>query len=263
MQNNISDWIGIRKGENLKTAVIAPLGQSPPVVTTFIHGIREKIDDCLVLTTTNTDVKAGYELIKLAMKLKYPSVHVHEVELPFEDVNTTEDNLKFVSICSRIIKEERETHNCDRIFLNVAGGRKNMCISLSLLGQVMGVDGVFHIVNKDVEIINLQLERMRAEIEKIYLAKSDEDKMKIYQQYAEDFDRILFPSPKEYELIRIPTLPYPLDYLGRIVSKIFQDMDSLTLEEKTILERHGILERVGNRFQLTDYGAKFLGVFRK
>jgi len=247
----------------LKSAVIAPLGQSPPVVTTFIHGIREKINDCVVLTTANKDVKAGYELIRIAMKFKYPSVHVHEVELPFEDVNTTEDNLKFMSICSRIIKEERETHNCDRIFLNVAGGRKNMCISLSLLGQIMGVDGVFHIVKKDVEIINIPLEQIRAEIEKIYLAKSDEEKVKIYQQYAEDFDKILFPSPQEYELIRIPTLPYPLDYLGKIISKIFQDIDSLTFEEKTMLERHGILERVGNHFQLTDYGARFLGVFRK
>jgi CRISPR-associated protein Csx14 len=249
--------------KSLKNAVIAPLGQSPPVITTFIEGIGEKIEDCIILITENKDVRMGYELIRVAMKLRYPSVHMHKVVLPFEDVYTTDDNLKFMAICAKIIKEEREIHKCDKIFLNVAGGRKNMCISLSLLGQIMAVDGVFHIIKKDVDIINVQLEKFRSEIEKIYMAKDDEEKIKIYEQYAEDFDKILFPSPKDYELIRIPTLPYPPDYLGRIISKIFQDIDSLTLEEKKMLERHGILERVGNRFQLTDYGERFLGVFRK
>jgi len=235
----------------LKNAVIAPLGQSPPVITTFIEGIREKIEDCIILITENKDVRMGYELIRISMKLRYPSVYMHEVVLPFEDVYTREDNLEFMAICVKIIKEEREIHKCDKIFLNIAGGRKNMCISLSLLGQIMAVNEVFHIIKKDVEAINIELEKLRAEIKKIYIAKDDDEKIKIYKQYSGDFDKILFPLPKDYELIIIPTLPYPLEYLGKIISKIFQDIDTLMLEEKTMLERHSILESVGNSFQLT------------
>ncbi|MEM0214497.1 MAG: CRISPR-associated protein Csx14 [Archaeoglobaceae archaeon] len=138
----------------MKTAIISPLGLSPPVITTFVEGIGENISDLVVLTTENEDVKAGYELVRIGLRQKYPKTRLHEVTLPFEDVNTTEENLRFMSICAKIIREERERYKCDKILLNVAGGRKNMCITLSLLGQLMAVDGVYHVVSRDVKIVN-------------------------------------------------------------------------------------------------------------
>ncbi|MFN3384502.1 MAG: CRISPR-associated protein Csx14 [Archaeoglobaceae archaeon] len=244
----------------MKIAVIAPLGLSPPVVTAFVDGIGEPISDLVVLTTENEDVKAGYELIRIGLKRRYPKMRVHEVSLPFEDVNTTEENLRFMSICAKIIRDERKEYECDKILLNVAGGRKNMCITLSLLGQIMGVDGVYHVVSKDVKIVNELLENLRRYIREIYKAESYEEKLRIYKEREKHFDSLLFPDKKEYEIIRIPTLPYPGDYLAKIINATLTNLDSLSREEKRLLEAHGILEVVGRRYILTDYGKRFMEV---
>ncbi len=244
----------------MKTAVIAPLGLSPPVITTFIEGIGEKVSDLVVLTTENEDVKAGYELIRIGMEQKYPKVRVHEITLPFEDVNTTEENLRFMSICAKVIREEREFYKCNKILLNIAGGRKNMCITLSLLGQLMAVDGVYHVVSKDVQIVNQLLENLREQIRKIYRADSEEEKLKLYKERERHFNSLLFPDRKEYEIIRIPTLPYPREYLARLITALMQNPESLSVEEKRMLEAHGILEKFGNNFRMTDYGKRFMDV---
>uniref|UniRef100_A0A7J2TH17 CRISPR-associated protein Csx14 n=1 Tax=Archaeoglobus fulgidus TaxID=2234 RepID=A0A7J2TH17_ARCFL len=243
----------------MKTAVIAPLGLSPSVITSFIVGIGEKISDLVLLTTENEEVKAGFELIRIGMSLRYPQIRIHEVVLPFEDVSTTEENLRFMSICAKVIREEREKYGCDRILLNVAGGRKNMCITLSLLGQLMAVDGVYHVVSRDVKVVNQLLESLREDIRRIYLAKGDE-KLKIYREKERYFNSLLFPSPNDFEIVRIPTLPYPKEYLQRILVSLFQDFEALKAEEKILLEKHGILERLGNKFILSDYGKKLVDI---
>jgi len=82
-------------------------------------------------------------------------------------------------IAGRIIKNQREKYGSDVVYLNVAGGRKNMCITLSILGQFLNVDGIFHIVSPDVKIVNEMLENLRSEdIERIYLAENEKDKVK-------------------------------------------------------------------------------------
>lgn len=245
----------------MKTAVIAPLGMSPPVVTAFVDGIGERVTDLVVMFTDNDEVKAGLELIKIGMGLKYPKTRVHEVLIPFEDIQTTEENLRFMSIAARVIREEREKYGCERILLNVAGGRKNMCITLSLLGQLMGVDGVFHVVSKEVSVVNQQLESLREDIRKIYSAKSKDEKIKIYNEKERYFNSLLFPVKSEYEILRIPTLPYPKSYLMKIITAVHSDIDTLSSNEKILLERHGILERAGKRYFLSEYGRKFVKAF--
>jgi len=84
----------------MKTAVIAPLGLSPPVITSFLVGIGERISDLVLLTTENEEVKAVFELIRIGMSFRFPQTRIHEVVLPFEDVSTTEENLEFMSICA-------------------------------------------------------------------------------------------------------------------------------------------------------------------
>ncbi|MEM3795738.1 MAG: CRISPR-associated protein Csx14 [Archaeoglobaceae archaeon] len=243
----------------MKTAVIAPRGLSPPVITTFVDGIGEPVNDLVVLTTENEDVKAGYELIRIGIKRRYPKMRLHEVSLPFEDVNTTEENLQFMSICAKIIREEREKYKCDKILLNVAGGRKNMCITLSLLGQLMGVDGVYHVISKDVKIVNQLLENLRSSIREIYRAKTDDEKIRIYGERERHFDGLLFPNKKEYEIIRIPTLPYPPDYLAKLIKALEEnDLDTLSWTEKRMLESHGVLKSFGGRFRVSDYGKRLV-----
>jgi len=242
----------------MNVAVISPLGMSPPVVTAFVDylgGVR----DLVVITTADKRVKEGFELIRLALKAKYSKTRVHEVELPFDDVTNEEQNFEFMRIAGRAIKKQKEKFGSDVVYLNVAGGRKNMCITLSILGQFLNVDGIFHVVSPDVKVVNETLENLRADIERIYLADDEKEKMKIYREKERYFNSLLFP--KEYEVVRIPTIPIPQDYIRRLVDITFNEkLDSLTYSEKEMLLRHGLIERVGSGLKVTDFGKRFAEV---
>jgi len=125
----------------------------------------------------------------------------------------------------------------------------------------MGVDGVFHVVTKDVAIVNQMLESLRKDVRRIYEAKNDEEKVKIYKEKERYFDSLLFPARSEYEIIRIPTLPYPTDYLVKLINAVHSsNLDVLSAKEKELLYRHGILERIGRRYIVSDYGKKLAEV---
>ena len=212
----------------------------------------EKISDMVLLVTEERLVKEGAEVARIALKLKYPKVRVHKVFLPFEDTLTTEQNLEFMRIAARVIRDEREKYGAERIYLNVAGGRKNMCITLSLLAQMLGVEGVFHVVNRNYKEMNVNLERLRHEISQIYEAKSEEEKIRIYKRNAERFDPLFFPPKNEYELIRIPTLPFPEEYLGEVLITLLGEGQ----KHKERLASFGLLEKHGSKYFATDFGRK-------
>ncbi len=243
-----------------KTAIVAPIGTSPPVITAGIDAIGEHISDLVLLATQDEQVLAGCDLVRLGLQLRYPHVRIHEAYLPFDDITNDDENLKFMAIAARVIKEERDEYHCDRILLNVAGGRKNMCITLALLGQILNVDNVFHIVNHEVKLFNQNLERMRPTMMQLFRADSPDEKRQIYLDNQEMFDLILFPPKHEYDLIRIPTLPYPTSMISTLLSRVVFDPYMLSEEDCTLLLRHGILERQGNNLYISDYGAKFLDV---
>jgi len=241
----------------LSTAVIAPLGMSPPVITAFVKAF-EGIRDVVVLTTKQEEVRHGFELVRVAMKMRYPQVRVHERVLPFEDVMTTDENFHFMGIAARIIKTQRKKYGSKRIYLNVSGGRKNMGITLSLLGQLMGVDGIFHVLTRDVRIVNIQLERLRKEIEELYRAESEEEKIEIYRKNEEEFNSLMFPDA---EIVRIPTIPFPKYYVERVVRALYlNELEELTEYEKEGLLMHGLLEKYGTRFVVSDFGRKLADV---
>lgn len=244
----------------MKTAVIATLGMSPPVVTSGIDRISRGISDLVVLSTDDKTVQDGAELIRIALAERYPRIRFHNQILPLDDIATTDENFQFMSYAAKIIKNQREVHRCDQVFLNVAGGRKNMCITLALLGQILNVDGVYHIVNTNIAIANQKLEFLRHDIEMIGRATSEEEKIACYQRRKKEFDHLLFPPETEYQLIRIPTLPYPESYLVNLIQGIMSDIDDLPKPEQIKLNRHGILEKGRSKYYLSDYGRRFIEV---
>jgi CRISPR-associated protein Csx14 len=244
----------------MKTAVIAPLGMSPPVVSTFIDGLDEPVSDLVLLTTNNASVRAGARLLTTGLARRYPWLRVHTEMLPWDDIATEEQNFKFMSIAAKIFRKERDIHHCDAIYLNVSGGRKNMCMTLSLIGQILQADGVYHIVNRDISVINERLERFRSEIMGFADADDPQELEKLYEMHEADFDHLLFPDRRTYEIIRIPTLPYPVDYLQYLVEGMLERGAGLTAEDRDLLVRHGIFERVGSSVTLTPHGEALLEV---
>lgn len=243
----------------MKTAVLAPIGMSPPVVTEFLDVINEPVSDLVLFATEHPHVRAGVRFVQAGLAARYPWLRVHVEVLPFEDIATSEENFVFMSRAARSIRREREQYHCDQVFLNVAGGRKNMCISLSLLGQLMAVDGVFHLVNHNVAWINERLEHLRHDID-LFGDVPDDEVPPLYERRRQEYDALLFPDRSTYELIRIPTLPYPADFLGYLVRGMEEGGAGLTGDDKALLVRHGLIERTGERLEVTEHGRGFLEV---
>ncbi|WP_456370504.1 CRISPR-associated protein Csx14 [Geoglobus sp.] len=242
----------------MKVAVIAPLGMSPPVVTAFVNHVGN-VRDLVVITTSDERVKQGFSLVETAMRVRYPRTRVHEVEVPFEDITTEEQNFEFMRVAGRVIRRQKEKFGSDVVYLNVAGGRKNMCITLAILGQFLNVDGVFHVVSPDVKVVNEMLENLRQDIERIHRAESEEERLRIYGEKARYFDALMFPG--DYRVVRIPTVPIPGDHMQRLLDILYNDkLDSLTYSERELLLRHGLIEKYGSRYRVTEFGKRFAEV---
>ena len=238
---------------------------SPPIVTAGMDATHFKVAHLVIIATSHPVVLAGLDLIKVGMHVRAPKVKIHAEILPFDDVTTTKDNLTFMENAIRIIREARVERRCNRILLNVAGGRKNMCITLTMIGQLMNVDSVFHIGNRDISLLNKNLELLRGDIDRIYNAGTLEEKTAIYMEKESQFNHVLFPPKSGYEIIRVPTFPVDQSSVQRLLIELKGDVKreikSLPVSDKVILERHGILEKGRNHYYVSDYGQKFLDAF--
>lgn len=244
----------------MKTAVISPIGLSPPVITEFVDGIGEPVSDVVLFVTGHPQVMAGANLVRAALASKFPYLRVHTESLPYDDIATDSQNFQFMKAAARIFRIERDRYHCDKIYLNVAGGRKNMCITLALVGQLLAADGVFHVVNKNVDIINQRLEQHRRIIAQFADVQDPGEQGALYETHRQTLEPLLFPDRHSYEIIRIPTLPYPADFLGYIVEGMKNEGAGLTGEDKDLLARHGMMDRVGSHSTLTKHGEQFLEV---
>jgi len=202
-----------------KTAVIALLGTSPPVITEFVDYVEivkeKRVSDLIIITTKEQNVLEGIPVIEYAIKNKYPHIHLHVVKLPFVDIFSDKENLEFMQKCAEILKEQKDIHKADYIYLCIAGGRKDMCITLSLLAQFFKINGVFHIITPNVKSMNEELERARYNIKEL---NEVEDKDNYYKQHKEMFDNLMFPHRSQYNIITIPILPYPQEILEEIIN---------------------------------------------
>lgn len=244
----------------MKTSIITPVGLSPPIATELVEylakGEGKYISDVVLLVTDNREVKKSAELIVSALESRY-NIHTHWTELPFADATSTEEHITFMHKCVEAIKTERVDHGCDYLYLNVAGGRKNMSISLAMIGQLTEVDGIFHVVSPQIGVLNEKLERMRHEIEEHYVAQ---DLSQYYTQRKDMFDEIMFPPLDTYEVIQIPYIPYPRTQMRKVVSLIKNQKPVRKTEvdlgraDLNRLEKAGLLQTDRNKIYPTRLG---------
>lgn len=221
-----------------KVSIVAPIGTSPPVITEFLQYVEEVLDqrvtDLTIIATKEPLVLEGLELVKAGIAERYPMVHVHIVELPFEDVDSDERSIEFIGTAARILRDQKEKYGVETVYLCVAGGRKEVCIILSMLAQFYNVNGVYHIVMPDVKTFNLQLERVRHEIRELANA---EDKLAYYRQKKELLETILFPQASTFNVIKIPVIPYSMRDLNGIKQALKRRKSTLGLIDINILSR--------------------------
>ncbi len=254
----------------MKTALISPIGTSAPVVTEmsrFLHGMEGLfLTDVVIMPTQNEYVKAHTSLAKEALKSRYPKMRVHIRPLPFEDINSTVDNIEFMRRVARVINEERSEYKCEKIYLSIAGGRKDICTSLAIVGQLIGADGVFHVIHPSVGSLNVNLERIKDKILELHYAPPEE-KGEIYTKYREYFDDLMYPSMSELKFIHIPCIPYPREYIGRLAAILLSssvpiEKAGISLQDLKNLERAGLLRVLKDRVVPTDFGSMVGRIWR-
>jgi CRISPR-associated protein Csx14 len=244
------------------------MGNSPPVVTEFVDytAKEETIRNCVILSTEAQQVEESTTIAAYALQRRFPKIRCYIVSIPFEDIQSTSDTIEFMRLCARVIREERERYRAQKIYLNIAGGRKNMSIIMVLLGQMLGVNGVFHVINRNVQVFNERLERLRYIIAQIHSTPNDNRRAEIYETHVRELEELMFPSISDYSVIRLPILPYPLEYLGEII-KVLKSNFTITTETKLKpreleqLKTCGFIKLRRNRIIPTETGKELAKLF--
>ncbi len=216
-------------------SLLAPLGLSPPIVTELVQYLdwqyNMKPKTVELILTKNKLVQEGAKLVGAAVKDRYPKAKVISLTLDYEDILNENVAFDFMRVAaSEIARLEKP------LYLLISGGRKNISVEVALLGQVLAVSGIYHVIMPDVKVANIELERLRPEIEE--LASSD-DPLSYYRK-SKELQNLMYP-PMTYRIMRIPTLPLPYSIVKRVA---------------------GILSKGGSRSELEDLGEDYIAVLR-
>ncbi|MCS7103187.1 MAG: CRISPR-associated ring nuclease [Candidatus Korarchaeum sp.] len=238
--------------------VVAPLGLSPPVVTEFVQWLESNgidIDSIVLVETNEVEVLAGAKLVKVALELRYPRLKVKELILGYPDVDDQERALDFLKEVSEIVGSLRPK----KVYLLISGGRKAMSVAVALISQFFPSE-VYHVVSKNVKIVNLELERLRAKINELYESEDPQ----AYYRANEDLEKLMFPNLGDYKVIRIPTIPYP----DQVLSEVRRALEGTKVKDLSfnivpLLSEVGLVQLAGGRTVATDMGKKVLEILER
>lgn len=197
----------------LKSSMVATLGTSPLVVTELLQyliSVGEKITDITIIYTSEHEVQACFKLVECAVVDRYPNIRVHGKMIDQPDIMGTQDAYDFLKFAAEVLREEVVNHGVQRIHLNLAGGRKGMTIALAILAQFFPVSGAYLVVARDVKAYNIELEKIRYNINEI---SKSADPLEYYRSNRELFEPVMYPSKRDYGVIELPIIPYPLKTL--------------------------------------------------
>jgi len=198
----------------MKVAMVGFVGMSPAVMTEMARFlIPEGLTDVIMLPTRDDFVIASSRLVEAALKVTYPKVRVHIHFLPMKDVTTEKENIEAAKHLAKAILEEKLRFSVDKIFLNIAGGRKETTAMAMMIGEFFGVTAVYHVVNRDVRDMNLYQQKIKEDIMK-FSEPEIEERIKMYKEDREKFDYLLFPQEGNLEFIRIPIIPRRLEEIS-------------------------------------------------
>ncbi|MEM1950260.1 MAG: CRISPR-associated ring nuclease, partial [Candidatus Caldarchaeum sp.] len=97
-----------------------------------------------------------------ALRDRYPRLRVSTTVLGFTDILDESGNLEFMEAAAKALARLRRDGG--RVYVCLAGGRKEMVASLVLLAQLTDVEALYHVVAPDIKSINVTLEQIRSHI---------------------------------------------------------------------------------------------------
>lgn len=238
------------------------------MITEFVQylegGIGERIDDLVLISTSDPYIRSCADLAEQALADRYPRIRVHRFELGFGDLDSEERVREFMLEMAKLLRDQVKRHGVDRIYINSAGGRKDSLIALSVLAQIFPVRGIFHVVMPEVRAFNVELERAKREIEELGRA---EDKRAYYLAHRSLFDPLMYPDRSRYSVVKIPILPQPLDWLKALSKALGKGglpaaKSGLDPDHIIRLAMAGILQYDGKRIYPTEDGKFFAEILK-
>ena len=188
--------------------VINTLGTSPPVVTQFVDWLNRrgiKISKVVCIGTRDNTVKRGFNVIREALFDKFKIRDIKYIELPFSEPINEED---FYIVIEKMFEEYE-----GEVIINLSGGRKNIVLAAYLFAMLTG-SKAYHIIYPDAKSFNIELERVREELNKVG------DNPELYEKYKEKLEKVLFPDPKYYNVVEIPVLPFPYIFIEALKGEL-------------------------------------------
>ena len=215
----------------MKSSLINPIGTSPMVVTEmvkfFLTEYKKPITDVVILATNNENVLSGAYMAGSALKVNYPKIRVHYEFLTSSDVRDFKDIINLVDRIGEIVKNERNNHNVDNVYLNVSGGRKVESIILSNFSQLLKIDEVWAVVNLNIQNYNIEYERYKDELVNF----RNGENIEYYKKNSDKFDPIFFPD-SDLSFFEIPSIKLSRDDLN-LLKTLLKGID---LEDSNIPE---------------------------
>jgi len=252
-----------REGGKPSVSLIAPVGISPPVVTEMVKWLIEGkglfVKDVELIVTDDEDVRTSAELVVSAIECSPYKIHVDWNPLAHKDVDDEESMLDFLGLVSKLVYRQRAVRMPDKLYLCVSGGRKTESVLTTICAQLWASEGAFHVIMPDVKTFNMELERIRSLILDHHRAERMVDHYRAHQM---SFDKVMFPRLEDFNVIALPILPMPPDYIDD-VAHLFLRPGGMTVSESRLnlatihlLVRHGLVQMSGTNLRPTTRGYK-------
>jgi CRISPR-associated protein Csx14 len=244
----------------MPAAIVATMGLSPPVVTEFLQHLISRGEDVrriVLLSTEEKEVLAGSKLVETAVRARYPKIEVITEVFPYQDVDNEERSFDFLIRTSKLISDLRGKY---RLYLLISGGRKVMSLELAMMGLFFPLTDVYHVIARDVKVANILLESLREKIMELYKAG---DPLSFYRS-VEEFERLMWPPQTEYNVVRLPSIPYPDEVLREVVKALRgARKDEVKFNIAVLMEQLGLIQVSGGKTIPTEYGRKMLEFLRE
>ncbi|MBC7108389.1 MAG: CRISPR-associated protein Csx14 [Methanomassiliicoccales archaeon] len=248
-------------GRKLKASLIAPVGTTPPVVTEMAQWLIKSgevfLSDVALISTMEEEVRKSAKLVESALKASPWRINSHLYETNYTDVASDRSAIDFISLVSKIIRNEKVRHHAERVYLCISGGRKTQSVLLALCGQLWAVDGVYHVVMPSVSTVNMELERARNLIAEHFSSPSP---LEFYEKHSDVFNKLMFPPADSYSVVELPIIPYSPEMVSQLGNVLRNERGveiercGLSANFIHVLVRHKILHSNGSVIRPTKKG---------